>query len=240
MLEKTRFLYLIYLAILPFGACFGQDKEIEVHLSRVDSYLKMELTNHTAEDLYIPHLFRCFSLWDENGVDVTNAYESHLLFASPDFYRTHPFFGPPSEEFTDGNYDVQQRIYREAALEKEKEIFLKINPSITEKKISKRYKFDFDSFLEFLYAIRKYDGVAIKTEQTLNIFMPIGGLIEHDRVLSGEKLTIRFTRRNDWDYSLFDTVKFEGYRIYTPLPELNAGYRLYDGAIDCDDVIILN
>lgn len=235
MFMKIRCLFLICVAIIPFYACFGQNKEIEVHLSLVDGYLKMELTNHTHEDLYIPHMYWFYAIWDKNGVEVTTAYQSHLVYATPDFRGSHPYFGPPPEEFRDDNYDVQQRIYRNEALEKEKAIFLKLNPSVTEKKIRKKQKFDFDQFLELFYVTRKYDGVAIKARQTLHVFMPVFGLLDTEKCLS-----IRFARKNDWEYSLFDTVKYDGYRIYTPFPEVNAGYRLYHGAIACEDVITLN
>lgn len=293
---KNCCLFLIFLAIMPFSACFGQEKEIEVRLSLVDKYVRMELTNHTAEDLYIPHLHSFFTIWDENGVEVTNAYKPHLYGAFADFDKKRPMIAFPDKEFTDENYDAQQRVYFDEALKKEKEIFLKLNPSINKKKMLKSYKIDFDSnlqslymvyknkvlpipsgyslnlfdalkmidldqtresitekkvlkefkisfnrFLEFLYLHGKYDGVAIKTGQTVKIFKPIFGLFEYDSDTPRERLAIRFTRHNDWDYSLFGTVTtFDSYRIYTPLPEVNAGYKLYDGTIDCNDEIILN
>lgn len=293
---KNCCLFLIFLAIMPFKVCFGQEKEIEVRLSLVDKYVRMELTNHTAEDLYIPHLHSFFSIWDENEVELTNAYMQHLFGAFADSDKSRPLKAFFSKEFTDEHYDAQQRIYFQEALEKEKEIFLKLNPlfnekeilksyrigfdrnlqtfymifkqdvlaipsgyplnifdakkmialdqtreSITEKKMFKEYKISFKRFLEFLYLLGKYDGIAIKTGQTLNIFKPIFGLFENDSFNSRERLTIRFTRHNDWDYSVFDTVTtFDGYRIYTPLPEVNAGYKLYDGTIDCNDEIIVN
>lgn len=154
-----------------------------------------------------------------------------------------PVLDLPGNEFRDENYDAQQQIYRDEALKTEKETFLKLNPSITEKKMRKKnegYFNAFNDFLEFLYVIRKYDGVAIKAGQTLNIFEPIFGLFEENDGHPREKFTIRFTRHNDWEYSVFDTVSTEeGHQVSTRLPEMNAGYRLYDRAIECDDVIHL-
>lgn len=230
-------LFLLCVVLMTSYSCHKQDKEIEVRLSLFDEcYVKMELTNYTNEDLYIPHMDSFISVWDEKGIEVTNAYLSCYCGGGGSNFDVLVNFGPPDKKYTDENYDAQQRIYYDEALKTEKENFLKLNSSVTEEMIDEEYGLSFDDFLGLLYMYNKYDGIAIKAGQTLHVFEPIFGLF----VDNGDRLTIRFTRHNDSEFSVSDIVNMEGCRFYSSLPEVNAGYRLYDGVIACDDVITLN
>lgn len=238
---KPIYLVLLCMAVVPFGSCHKQDKEIEVHLSLADKNVKMELINHTNEDLYIPHMSSFITIWDEHGIEVSNAYLPDRRYASSlsdlSFCKEVPV-----KEFFDENHETQHWIYFEELMKTEKENFLKLNPSKTEEVIwaeYKQYMLSYDEFLRRFYVLAKCDGIAIKAGQTLEILEPIPGLFEKIGRTPKERLTIRFARQNVWEYSAFDTIQANGCRVYTRLPQMNAGYRLYDGSIDCDDVITL-
>ena len=238
---KPIYLFLLCAAVLPFESCHKHDKEIEVRLFLVDKNVKMELTNHTHDDLYIPHMSTFFTIWDENGIEVSNAYLPDRRYVSS---LTDVYFDGkiPVKEFFDENHETQYWIYFKELMKKEKENFLKLNPSKTKDVFWEKYKsymLSYDEFLRRFYVLAKCDGIAIKAGQTLEILEPIPGLFEKIGRTPKERLTIRFARQNVWEYSAFDTVQANGCRVYTRLPQMNAGYRLYDGAIVCDDVIHL-
>lgn len=234
-------LFLFCVAVVPFVSCHKQDKEIEVRLFLVDKYVKMELTNHTHEDLYIPHMSSFITIWDEHGIEVSNAYLPNRRHASS---LTDVYFDGkvPFKEFFDENHETQHWIYFKELMKKEKANFLKLNPSKTEEVIEEEYKsymLSYEEFLRRFYVLAKCDGLAIKAGQTLTILEPTPRLFEKIGRTPKERLTIRFARQNVWEYSAFDTVQANGYRVFTRLPQMNAGYKLYDGAIECDDVIDL-
>ena len=211
-----------------------------MNLSLVDHYVKMELTNHADQDYYIPHLTSFFSIYDANGIDVTNGYGHPMLLGSGPDFDILENWGSPHDDFVDYDYYSQKEIYFNEALKINKEIFLKLNPSITEETIREEYGSDFDGFLEILCMISKCDGVAIKAGQTLNVYQDICGLLKNISNNPNEKFSIHFSRHNDWNYSAYETVSADGYNIYTSLPNLCAGYKLYEGSIDCADVVYLD
>lgn len=105
---------------------------------------------------------------DENGVEVTNAYKPHLNGAFADFGKSRPITALPGKEFTDENYDAQQRIYWDQALKKEKETFLKLNPSIKKKELLEKYAIVFDKSVQSLYMINKQKRLSIPSGYSLN------------------------------------------------------------------------